>query len=174
MDFSDAAALAGMIFGSAGLALSIATLLRDRPRISVTLQWDMRPAGDGPYDPKKLWGYISVTNTGRRTAYVSHIHLTTFPRWARMLPGIVRTPLSRFLRKRVPSRFGGRHLALVDGVAGRSLPEGGLPYPVMASQENLGEYSPVWRRLRAVAIDNRGRHYYSRTLPRGDVPSWAK
>ena len=63
---TDLTAFAGLLFGLSGFVLSILNYRRDRPRVVVSLQWDMEvlpaagPSADG------LTGLLRVTNAGRR------------------------------------------------------------------------------------------------------------
>ena len=83
MTLNDWATLVGILAGTIGLVLGVLNYLRDRAKVTITLQWDRVIAGEGPYDKEKTWGQVTVANCGRRTIYVSHVHFTTYPRWAR-------------------------------------------------------------------------------------------
>jgi hypothetical protein len=69
LTLTDEAALLGMILGSAGFAMSLMNYLRDRPKVRVTLTWDMTK--DGIHNI----GVVRVTNTGRRPIYISIVAL---------------------------------------------------------------------------------------------------
>lgn len=56
----------GMVLGTAGFTISVLNYLRDRPRIKVTLQWNMADPNTG-----ETRGLVRVTNTGRRAVYIS-------------------------------------------------------------------------------------------------------
>ncbi len=94
---SDLAAIGGLIFGVAGLVLSISNYLRDRPRISVDLRWDMtmRDALGAEEDV----GVVTVSNIGRRPVYISHAAL------------------------RLPKSAKRSHLLIMDSVKGEKLAE---------------------------------------------------
>lgn len=55
----------GMVLGTAGLSISLLNYLRDRPRVKVTLSWNMM-------DPRTqdVRGLVRVTNTGRRAVFI--------------------------------------------------------------------------------------------------------
>lgn len=62
-------ALIGAFTGIAALVLSITNYLRDNPKVTVTLLWDMSITDNPRYDRNKLWGVVSVANVGRRPIY---------------------------------------------------------------------------------------------------------
>jgi hypothetical protein len=68
-------AICGVVFGFGGLLLSILNWFRDRPKLVVTLKWDMAVTDNPSYDPKKRWGLVRVTNVGRRPAYITAVAL---------------------------------------------------------------------------------------------------
>ena len=61
-----------MVLGTAGFSLSIMNYLRDRPRIKVTLQWNMTNSKTG-----EVIGLVRVTNTGRRPIFISAVAIET-------------------------------------------------------------------------------------------------
>lgn len=58
--------LLGMVLGTAGLTISLLNYLRDRPRVKVTLSWNMVNT-----QTKAVTGLVRVTNTGRRAVFVA-------------------------------------------------------------------------------------------------------
>lgn len=158
MNLFDWAALAGMVTGVAAITLSIANYLRDRARVKLTLQWDQHRVlisqDDGarlPSDPKQLWGLITVTNTGRRPIYVSHVCVP--------LPGHKRR----------------RSVVLMDGLRGQKLGEGDQPLSYPFDQTDFGKHAKYWRKIRAEIIDSTGKTWRSKaTRPWEAPPSWVK
>ncbi|MGA2788216.1 MAG: PDZ domain-containing protein [Verrucomicrobiota bacterium] len=93
-------AIVGVILGSGSLALGIFNYLRDRPKIRIHLQWNMQMVGGSFSQNEAQCGLITVTNTGRRPIYISHVCLI------------------------LPKSYKNRLLLLVDSVPGRKLAEG--------------------------------------------------
>lgn len=58
--------LLGMVLGTAGLTISLLNYLRDRPRVKVTLSWNMVNS-----QTRETTGLVRVTNTGRRAVFIS-------------------------------------------------------------------------------------------------------
>ena len=56
----------GMVLGTAGLTISLLNYLRDRPRVKVTLLWNMVDSRT-----REVRGLVRVTNTGRRAVFIS-------------------------------------------------------------------------------------------------------
>jgi len=148
MNLTSLAALGGIIFGTAGLVLGVMNYLRDRPRIVVRLQWDMRPNNIPGLDPQKKYGIVTITNAGRRAVFIENASLrlpTDSKKWA----------------------------LLLDSFGNRKLAEGDAPifYPVL--QEDLRAHAQKWRRVRAVVSDSTGKKYVSRKVSKARIPSWA-
>src|SRR5258707_10403061 len=125
--------IVGAVLGSVGIALSTLSYLRDRPRLKVTLQWDMAIMGQ----PDVLIGIVSVANVGRRPTFLTMVSL------------------------QVPRINNVDHLVLLDSVAGRKLEEGGAPIPFQVTYEGMELYGSTWNKIRAVAQDSAGKKYYS-------------
>ena len=70
---TDINALLGIIFGFSGFVLGLLAFFRDKPKVKVTLQWGMQMFGDQRVKPGEEFGFVSVTNVGRRPIYVSHV-----------------------------------------------------------------------------------------------------
>lgn len=145
-------AICGSVFGFAGLLLGILNYSRDRPKLVVTLQWDMAVTDNPTYDPKKRWGIVRVTNIGRRPVHLAVVALK--------LPKSFGTS----------SGFRHTHLLLSHSVGGQKLAEGDPPAGFVVSQDNLAMYSKVWQHIQAIAEDSTGRIYHSKKVPAR--PSW--
>jgi hypothetical protein len=122
----------GAVLGSAALAVSILTYLRDRPKLKVTLLWDMTDTATG-----KQMGLVRVTNVGRRAAHLGAVALV------------------------LPSKYEHSHLLLGDAVKGKRLEEGDAPAPFLVNYDGLAQYKSDWKKIRACAEDSAGRSYYS-------------
>lgn len=139
MDVTDIIAIVGGITGPLGLLLAFLVYLRDRPRVSVSLQFDMQGYGSLPNIPA---GYAVITahNVGRRSIFLSHPHI------------------------RIPKRFGMRvgtsHL-LFYNISGKTMSEGGPPFMDYAEQDGFDTYKSIWPQLRASVVDATGRNHYS-------------
>ena len=139
-----------MIFGVSGCILGVANFFRDRAKVKVTLQWDMRVTANVKYDPKKSWGVITVTNVGRRPIYVSHISL------------------------RLPRRYKPRYLTILEFAAGNRLSEGDAPQIYPVDQQQMTQYARDSKIIVAQVWDSTGKVWRSRKLRRIEKPSWAK
>ncbi len=141
---SDPASFLGMILGTAGLTLGLLNYFRDRAKLKVTLEWDWKPTGDA----KKLWGLVSVTNIGRRPAYIKIATL------------------------RVPKGLGDS-ITLGDSVAGNKLDESDRPITFRIDQDGMEKHGKHWKKLRADVFDSTGKRYSARA-DKTKTPSWAK
>ena len=148
MGLSEFASLLAIMLGTTGTLLGILNYNRDKARVNVTLQWDMKIYNNPQYDKDKSWGVITVTNTGRRPVYISHASI------------------------KLPKGFKLTHLLLAEGISGKKLSEGDPPETFILTQEGLEEYSNIWKKLRAVVIDSTGKEYYSNKNSIKKVPSW--
>jgi hypothetical protein len=135
----------GALLGTAGFVISILAYLRDRPRLRVTLQWDMAIAGGNP-DTKI--GIVSVANVGRRPSYAVMASLV------------------------LPKGYHYTHEALMESIPGRQLVEGGTPATFTVNYDGLGQYKRDWRKIRVMVQDSAGKQYYS-NYPK-KKPSWAE
>jgi hypothetical protein len=143
---SDLAALLGMLLGTAGFIIGLMNYLRDRPIVKVFLKWDMTEVGPN----QNLFGVLRVTNVGRRPIYISVAAL------------------------QVPKGFTYTHLILKESMPGTKLSEGDAPATFMVNYDGLGQYAKHWRKVRGYVEDSAGHKYFSKKLPKSDVPSWAK
>lgn len=140
VDLRDATALSGALLGAAGFAVGAANYIRDRPRLRVTLQFDME--GYGNLTNSGPWVVVSIANTGRRPIYVSHVGLRPASRWKR------------------PPKY--KTLFVWGSQEGRRLQEGDPPWTVPGSQdEAVAAFTKRCRRVRAFVIDSAGRIYHS-------------
>jgi len=122
----------GAVLGSAALTVSILTYLRDRPRLKVTLQWDMEEVNTG-----RKMGLVRVTNAGRRPAHVGAVALV------------------------LPKKYKHSHLILNESIQGKRLNEGDRPEGFMVNYDRLAQYKSDWDKIRAMAEDSTGKAYYS-------------
>ena len=136
-------AILGAVLGAAGLIISIFAFLRDRPRITVFLNWDV----ESVERPGFRIGVVSVTNVGRRAAYIGAVALE------------------------LPKHSDYKALLLKGSIPGTRLGEGDPPAKYMVSYDKLEKYKSDWNRIRAFAEDSAGKKYYSRFT--GSKPSWA-
>lgn len=155
LGLSDIIAILGFTSGLAGLTLSILNYLRDRSKIIMRLSWDMTISNNPSYDPKKSWGWVTVTNTGRRTVYVSHAYI----------------PVPK--EYRVGSLAGVSKWLLADTIRGAKIAEGDQPYSFPVDQSGLSGLGKVWRDVRVEIIDSTGRKWKTKRLNRKEKPSWA-
>ena len=149
MTITGIAALLGVIFGVSALVLGILNYNRDKGRTRVTLQWDMSSYGDPRYDEDKLYGVVTVTNTGRRPVYISRVAL------------------------KLPKDYKDySYLLLRDGIAGQKLAEGDSPAMFSIDEDGLERYAKDWKKIRAQVSVSTGRKYLSKKVK--EIPSWAK
>jgi hypothetical protein len=140
---SDVAATLGMVLGTAGFIMGVLNYLRDRPKIKVTLKWDMTEVRTSA-----VMGLLTVTNVGRRPIYISVAAL------------------------KLPKGFRYTHLILKQSMQGTKLSEGDAPATFLIDHAKLTQYSKQWRKVRGYAEDTAGKKYVSKKVPRSSVPSW--
>jgi hypothetical protein len=125
-------AILGAVTGTLGLGLSVLNFFRDGSRVEVSLAWDFERFG--PTAGLQPTGMVTVVNTGRRSTFVSHAHITS----------------------------GGGLYILLGSLDGRTLTEGAEPYRLPVAQEKAAEeLGAQWWRVRAGIEDVRGRRYFS-------------
>lgn len=141
---STTASIIGMILGTAGFVISVLVYLRDRAKVKVSLQWEMRNLQTG-----EARGLIRITNIGRRPVFISIVAIA------------------------LPPGFEHAYLVMQDSIAGKKLDEGEKPLGVFVPYERLAQYSRVWRKMRACAEDSTGKRYHS-AYPAKDAktPPW--
>jgi len=142
---SEIASLLGLIFGLVGTALGVFNYRRDRGKLVVSLRWDTSMTGE---DPKKKVGCITVTNTGRRAIYMSHVAL------------------------RLPKGTEISHFLIRDGLKGQKLSEGDPPAVFPVDQGDLEAYASKWQQVLAQVSDSTGKVWTSKSV--SQMPSWAK
>lgn len=130
-------AIIGVILGSGSLALGIFNYLRDRPKIRIHLQWNMQMVGASFSQNEPECGLITVTNTGRRPVYISHVCLI------------------------LPKTYKNRLLLLADSVPGRKLSEGDEPTSFIVRHDIQSEYAKDLKRIQARVSDSAGQIYIS-------------
>jgi hypothetical protein len=106
--------------------------LRDRPKLKVTLQWNMTVL-----ETKATLGLVRVTNIGRRPIHLGIVALT------------------------LPKGYKNSHLILNDSIKGTRLEEGGKPEGFMITYDRLSEYRADWDKIRAMTEDSTGKAYFS-------------
>jgi hypothetical protein len=147
--FTEFISAIGLCFGLAGFILGVLNYLRDRHRISITLQWDLSITPGSGYDHTEKWGVVRVTNVGRRPSFISHVAL------------------------KLPKGYDHSHLVIMGGISGKKLSEGDPTEVFMVTQEGMEKYAKDWKRLIAQVNDAAGKTWYSKRLKANQRPSWA-
>lgn len=145
MTIAELTGLLGLIFGLIGTSIGVFNFWRDKGRLVVRLQWDMAITGESE---EKRVGCITVTNSGRRAIFMSHVAL--------LLPK--GGEYSQFLIR--------------DGLKGQKLSEGDPPAVFPVDQEGLEQYANDWRNIRAQVSDSTGKEWFSKKV--SVAPAWAK
>ncbi|MCH8305405.1 MAG: hypothetical protein IIB94_09795 [Candidatus Marinimicrobia bacterium] len=148
MSLSAFVSLIAIILGATGTILGILNFKRDKAKVKVTLQWDMKILGNPKYDENKSWGIVTVVNIGRRPIFISHASI------------------------KLPRGFDASFLIIAEGMSGKKFSEGDPPETFILTQEDLGKYSAVWKKLRATVIDSTGKEYHSKKVIMKNPPSW--
>jgi len=145
MSISETIGLLGLIFGLIGTAIGVSNYLRDQAKVVVTLKWDMAITGE---DKNKKLGCITITNTGRRAIFISHVAL------------------------RLPKGEKHSHFLIREGLKGQKLSEGDAPAVFPIEQEGLEKYKNNWRNIIGQVSDSTGKEWISKKVMQ--CPSWAK
>ena len=145
MTISELIGLLGLIFGLIGTSIGVFNFLRDKGRLVVRLQWDMAVTGE---PEEKRVACVTVTNTGRRAIFMSHVAL------------------------RLPKGSENSHLLIPDGLKGQKLSEGDPPLVFIVDQEGLEQYAKKWKCVRAQVSDSTGKEWLSKKIT--TPPSWVK
>jgi hypothetical protein len=143
---TELAAILGMALGTAGFVMGLMNYLRDRPKIRVSVNWDMVE----PHSGARM-GIVTVTNIGRRPIFISAAAL--------------RAPRAR-------RQFD--HFLLMESIPGKKLSEGDAPAKIKVDLEGLEKYAKNWRDVRIFVEDSAGRAYFAKRLAKTRVPPWAK
>lgn len=141
---NDVATVLGLIIGVSAFSLSILNYFRDKAKIHIELQWDMK----NTQDDDNFVGLISISNIGRRPIYFSHLAL------------------------KLPKGYDDKYLLLVDGLSGQKLLEGDQPLIFDIKYEDLDKYKNDWKKVVAQVRDSSGKVWKSKQVT--DKPSWAK
>src|SRR3989442_1248373 len=139
---TDITATLGAVFGTGGIVLGILNYLRDHPKVEVLLQWNMVTI-----PCERECGIVTVTNTGRRPVYISHVCLR----------------MSKHLEHNI--------LLLADSIEGQKLSEGDPPKTFIVPYDGLDKYSKDWKAIRAQVSDSTGRVYVSKRR-KMKTPKW--
>src|SRR6185295_2690698 len=146
----------GVVIGTVGLTLSVSNYLRDRAVVKVFLKWDMTLtpgaifAGQ-VYDHRKPWGFVRVTNIGRRPVYISAAALEYSATFYERL-------LHRILKRQPTNAF----TAIIMGsLSGAKLAEGDSPQVFLISQDGMEQHKEYWSSVRVFVEDSAGKKYLS-------------
>lgn len=144
------AAIAGLIFGASGLLISILNYRRDRPSLTVSLDWDSVTVLDRQ-GKQARFARIYITNSGRRPIYVTSAGIEFDPPRA---PYVERTEKQ-------------------GQIKGRKLGEGDPPLSLVVTGKTLDivrGHAEYWKYVRAFAVDSTGKRYLSLKLKQ--CPPW--
>lgn len=144
MTLTETSALLGLLFGLIGTLLGVFNYFRDKADIVVLLKWDMALKGE---DEASRVGCITVTNTGRRAIFISHVAL------------------------RLPKGGENSHFLIQGGLNGQKLLEGDPPAVFPIEQNNLENYANRWKEIVAQVSDSTGKEWISKKVR--NTPSWA-
>ena len=144
MTITEASAFFGLLFGLIGTSLGLFNYLRDKGHIVVLLQWDMATTDE---DAAKRVGCITVTNTGRRAIFMSHVAL------------------------RLPKGGEISHFLIQGGLKGKKLSEGDPPAVFPVDQDGLETYADMRQKIIAQVSDSTGKEWLSKKVQ--TIPSWA-
>lgn len=145
MTITEISAFSGLLFGVIGTCLGLFNYFRDKGHIVVLLQWDMEVTGD---DAVQRVGCITVTNTGRRAIFISHVAL------------------------RLPKGEEISHFLIQGGLKGQKLLEGDPPAIFPFDLDGLETYAGKWQEIVAQVSDSTGKKWLSKKIK--TIPSWAK
>jgi len=140
---NDIATVFGLIIGVSAFVLSILNYHRDKAKIHINLQWNMESINDND-----LHGIISISNTGRRPIYISHLAL------------------------KLPKNYNSEYLLIMDGLSGQKLTEGDAPLIFTIPHNEMDIYKNDWKTIIAQVTDSSGKIWKSKEVK--DKPLWAK
>jgi hypothetical protein len=138
MEISHLVAVAGVITGSAGLAISLLAYGRDRAKLWVDFQPDQRVHNSLIYDGEKIYCIATVTNVGRRPVFIGTVAVL-FP----------------------DGRNAVLHDHLLDPVGFK---EGDAPKHYMIEQALLEKFDEQWSAIFVLVRTSSGYQYRSRFL----------
>ena len=144
MRISDALSIVGGITGPLGFVIALLVYFRDRPRVSVSVTWDMIAVPRTTGYPERF-ASVAVVNLGRRPAYISHV--TAWQKGSR------------------------KAMLLPATVPGQILAEGSPPYSTVVDEKPFKDDGVSWWLLRFSVSGAGGKYYYSPWLER--PPKWA-
>jgi len=145
MNFIEIISLCGLVFGLTGAILGGLSYFRNRSKLVVVLQWDMKIVNDPRFSKDKNCGVVTVTNVGRRPVYISSAIL------------------------KLPKKYN-THLMLIDSTNNKKLGEGDPPLTYFIDQDRLSSYSKEWKKIISEAKDTTGKIYSSKRVTK--KPSW--
>jgi hypothetical protein len=148
MDLKDFSILVGIVIGISGFILSLTNYLRDRPKVNLSLQWDLNVTPGGDLDSNRKWGILNITNIGRRPVFVSHASL------------------------KLPKGSNESYLLFTKNIAGQKLSEGDPPIKIPIDYVKLNQYSKNWYEIQAQVTDSTGKEWLSKKIGKKVVPSW--
>ena len=140
---NDLATILGLIIGVSAFVLSILNYLRDKAKVHISLQWDMESLNDN-----NLYGIVTISNTGRRPIYISHLSL------------------------KLPKSYENSYLLIRDGLSGQKLMEGDAPLIFDITHDGMDKYKSDWETIIAQVTDSSGKVWKSKKVK--NKPSWAK
>lgn len=141
---SEITGLVGLVFGLVGTIIGVSNYFRDRAKLVVVLNWDIAIT-EG--NPDKRFGCITITNTGRRAIYISHVALC------------------------LPKGSEFSHFLIQGGLKGQKLSEGDPPAVFRIEQDGLEDYVDCWNQIIGQVGDSTGRVWLSKKVRK--IPSWA-
>ncbi len=150
MTLSETVSVVGLVFGVSGFVLGVLNYFRDRHKVIVSLKWDLDVTEGSGYDHTKKWGFIRVTNVGRRPTYVSHVAL------------------------KLPKGYDHSHIVIMGGIVGKKLTEGDPSETYVVEQAGMEQYAKDWKVIVAQVNDSTGRTWCSKKLNSNEIPSWAR
>jgi hypothetical protein len=136
------ATLIGVVTGTAALSLSILNFLRDRAALHVDVRLNMLVKNQNQYDETKDHAVITVTNIGRRPAFISIVGLL-FPDGTNcILSDIFYNP--------------------------KQAKEGEAPCQFLCEQDMLENFNSIWPGVFCFVRTSTGQQYRSKFL--SDIP----
>ena len=148
MSLSDIASLFAIIFGLIGAILGYLSYFRDKPKIVVTLQWDMKILNIPKYDPNKYWGIVTITIIRRRPVFIQGSVL------------------------KLPKKYDSVLMLFDSPVGSKKLEDGDPPLHYIIDQSQLEQYSKDWKKIKAEVKISTGKIFSSKKIDKNKIPSW--